>query len=922
MVIGVFLACVALAASLSAVSDATALSAAIKVVGGTIAAGVLPGAALILSWRPRVTFGLLEFLAISIALSLGVVHLVTVLLILAHGGIPSASVALLAALAVIATGVLVRRGNPVRVRIEGGDLLGLLVLGVLATVLYVQGSPVVDWEDQVHVSIVRRLAALDRLTLDNFYLTPHVIYTYPFPSTHAFMALVTRIGDIDALFVYHKLRFFWGPAAILMLYLGALSVFASPAIALTSLVTAAVLTLTGVFAVVEGSYWGQLATYSHASDVAMAVLLPALLALSYRFIVSETGRERRLLLLGAMMLAFSLTVVHIRELVQYLAYLGCFVAMALAWRAWRPQAQRAAALIVAAVAVAAMFLVWHAHEVRHVTDLVDAQREKLVSVARATPSRDLLLASAGRVLPSFVQWVDAPFNGVTPFLLFAGPIAVVAFRFRPLAWLIAGSTVVYLLVMNVPLLAIPYIYLTYYEILITPIRNVIPFIHMLAGPILFVLAACIWAAVRPRALAVVLLAATGTVLGAVAYLSPLTSNRTELRFFVPAILAWAASLLYLRGEPKPVRRWQLAIAMTTAAIAAGALWPDHAPALPPVFVNVRWAEDVTDPQRSALEERFSLIERDHTDRPDTRVYQITNVSKENVRALVTNSAIRDTHHIDRGTFEVEQPVRRWYEYPDRTLLIVTATGLWICGFIVPMVLGTQSIRAAEAVAQLSTAPPYVRFAVVALLAVPFFVFSASQRLSPANGELMKPFGHVQTPAQLLPQTECLDRYDRTPSMSDTYKGGPVRLVEVLSCPPDQEVTDWIRANVPVSAVFAVDHWNEFMPTVFLPQQVAAFSGFEFSLPNAEEVYPAYDGVYRVSMRERGVQPFFNDAENPGERAAFLKHVGITHVLVDPQYYWTMLPVLDALPTLLTRRFDDGRWAVYEVRRDAKQDALD
>jgi hypothetical protein len=33
-------------------------------------------------------------------------------------------------------------------------------------------------------------------------------------------------------------------------------------------------------------------------------------------------------------------------------------------------------------------------------------------------------------------------------------------------------------------------------------------------------------------------------------------------------------------------------------------------------------------------------------------------------------------------------------------------------------------------------------------------------------------------------------------------------------------------------------------------------------------------------------------------------------------------VLDTLPQLLTRRFDDGHWAVYEVRRGAKPDALD
>ena len=45
------------------------------------------------------------------------------------------------------------------------------------------------------------------------------------------MALTARLGDIDPLFLYHKLRFFWARRALVMLYLAARYVFGRPAVA-------------------------------------------------------------------------------------------------------------------------------------------------------------------------------------------------------------------------------------------------------------------------------------------------------------------------------------------------------------------------------------------------------------------------------------------------------------------------------------------------------------------------------------------------------------------------------------------------------------------------------------------------------------------------------------------------------------------
>jgi len=68
-----------------------------------------------LLWRPRPRLGLLEWLAISAALSLGMMHLITVTTTVPHAGAPVASIVLLLAMAA-ATVALLWRGNAMTVR--------------------------------------------------------------------------------------------------------------------------------------------------------------------------------------------------------------------------------------------------------------------------------------------------------------------------------------------------------------------------------------------------------------------------------------------------------------------------------------------------------------------------------------------------------------------------------------------------------------------------------------------------------------------------------------------------------------------------------------------------------------------------------------------------------------------------------------
>jgi hypothetical protein len=901
--------------------DARPIIAALQLVFATLVFGVVPGGLLVLGWRATPSLGMLEWLAISIALSFGIVHLITVAMIGGHGGVATLSAAVVVALMAAGAWLAMARTTAMtQLSIDIEDVIGLALLLMLGTLLYIQGSPVGEWEDQVHASIVRRMAALPRLTLDNFYLTPGVVYTYPFPSTHALMAFIAKLSNLDALFVYHKLRFFWGPAGLLMVYLGALAIFGRRAVATAALVTAATLTLTGVFAVVEGSYWGQLAVYSHASDVAMAVLLPALLALSCRYIDSDAKQERRMLLIGVLLLLFMLTVVHIREIVQYTAYLGCFLIVAMLYAPLRHTARRTLPLLAMTLLVVGLYMPWQSITVAHITELVGNQRGRVLAILAATSWRDLFLAPAWERFSAFVLWVDAAFHGITQLLLLAAPMAIVFFRDRPLVWLIAASTLAYLLVMNVPALASAYILLTYSEILVTPIRNITPFLHILAGPLLYAISCWLWTSLRSRAAAVLVLIVAGVTIGLVGYFAPLAANRTELGFFVPAILAWGSAFLFLGANRQlaALGRSRAVLAGIAAVTALVGLWPDHSPAAPPpLVINVRWAEDLDDVTRVALERRFSLTEQQRTADPNTRVYQIGDVSRGNVEAIVHDPAVDDTHHVDRAAFTVERPPRPWYQYPNRIVMAATGVGLWICGFLLPPLAARTIGWNAQAIDRFLAAPFRRVGAVHALVLVPLAAITAIPRLSPASLVPVAPFGRVDTPAAMWQRMECVTQDEQSPNLDNTYlHGEAVRLIGLTSCPPSAELVAWVAAHVPTEAVFAMNRWNLFLPPVYLPQQVVALSGFDFSLPMEVLLTPGYARAYRESMRERGVQPFFNDLETLEQRRTFIREVGATHVLVDPQYYDSMRRVLDALPQLVSLHYADGRWAVYEVRRDS------
>ena len=80
----------------------------------------------------------------------------------------------------------------------------------------------------------------------------------------------------------------------------------------------------------------------------------------------------------------------------------------------------------------------------------------------------------------------------------------------------------------------------------------------------------------------------------------------------------------------------------------------------PVSVDVRWAATVDDAARVQLEQRYRLARPDpNGDR--TFSYALTDRSRENVSNLVRDSAVEDTHEIDRAASRIESSAR-WLPY--------------------------------------------------------------------------------------------------------------------------------------------------------------------------------------------------------------------------------------------------------------------
>lgn len=478
--------------------DGGPVLSAIAMLVGVVGVAVLPGLLVSLLAGALRSDSLLDAVVVGFGASFAIVQVLTVIALTRHVSSSIVVLGLWACCCVLALLFLVR---PPRNRwATAAGRWQWLIVGlalVLGASLYVQ-SPIEPWmsgEDAIHLAVIQRLAYEPRPALDNIYYAPDFIYTYPFPAIHYFIALISRATSLEPIFVYQKLRMLWGPMALLLLFTAARVIFASERAAIASALTAAVLTVAGAFGPIS-STWGQLAPMSHASDIAMTVLLPALVVFALKFAGAETRRTAALFLFGTLTLVLTLTIVHIREVVQFLVYVSAAWAVYALMKTNRRLAFRFGFMAIVAVAIVVSYLKWYQTAVGHVDQVVAQRRAILIQAAAAMSPRELLtpIFENGYFVVNqqyfFYTWL--------PVVLLLAPLVLIAYRSRPLVPFVAASLLAYAIIVFVPIVSIVYVYLTYYEILFTPVRNSLFFIYLLAGPLLLLAGDAIGAIARPR----------------------------------------------------------------------------------------------------------------------------------------------------------------------------------------------------------------------------------------------------------------------------------------------------------------------------------------------------------------------------------------------------------------------------------------
>jgi hypothetical protein len=202
--------------------------------------------------------------------------------------------------------------------------------------------------------------------------------------------------------------------------------------------------------------------------------------------------------------------------------------------------------------------------------------------------------------------------------------------------------------------------------------------------------------------------------------------------------------------------------------------------------------------------------------------------------------------------------------------------------------------------------PYVFAAAL----IPVTLLAWTPAASPLRGLWSRPAG--STPHELISTLSCIERRDvqipfQPPSQPQ------LRLAYINSCPPSERVIAWLHAHVPVDAVLAINKWNEWPIAVFVPQQIVIWGGAFENFRNEQALFADYYALYNHSLSEHAEQPFFNDRESRAEREQYLRILGVTHVVVDPFAHDRLVPELNMYPDLLASQYDDGRWAVYQVR---------
>lgn len=737
----------------------------IKIISASLTVLIVPGVLLLLIIKLKAPLTILEISGLGAALSIGIVTLLTTVCMLTHTSFSLAVTPFVVGLLILGSIALKQDAKVGLTSVtapasECWLLMGMLVIGFL---LFLRGSPLSPGEDQIHIAVARRLAALPNPGISNIYLSSAIVYTYPFPVTHAIFALTSVLGGIDVLFVYHKLRFVWAILAILCVYLATKRLFDNSKLASVSGWTCSVFVANGTFSEVSPLMWAQLAPFSHASDVAMGVLLPLLLVGTFYYLSSEYRRDTFIFLLIALLMSLTLTFAKIREIVQFMVYSFSFLGIIFFAKRNRFLVSKMAVLGGGTLLMVVIYVIFHRLTVASVSSIVDVNRAYILELWRNMSLLDCFARplNDGKIVNNFNLF----FYNLNALALLSSPLIFLAFFRKQLVLFLWAGLFAYLLIIRFPIFSIPYLLLTYFDMLSSPVRNVIFFIFVMTGVIVY-MTALSFSKLKQLGLAMILLIGLAFII---------STSAERLREILTVQPDW----LFLT----------LLIALPSA------LWLSF----------TRWDKSFGN--------------------------------------------------------------------------------LWCC----------SAFTARSGIC-----------AAVLILSLGFFRYQSNSALTfwktPIASNVEQAVGMAAAPLMAIQYS--------VPDSDKAFR------VNATSNVPTYGFVQWMKQNVSVKAVCAVNMFNRNILTTFVPQQVPAWPLVFYGPINYRTNFPRFCKLADVAFKRYGTQPFFNKAEQREERVTFLDTLGISHVVTDPSYYEMMEGVLGRYPDLFTKIYDQECWSVFKVNRDS------
>jgi hypothetical protein len=327
-------------------------------------------------------------------------------------------------------------------------------------------------------------------------------------------------------------------------------------------------------------------------------------------------------------------------------------------------------------------------------------------------------------------------------------------------------------------------------------------------------------------------------------------------------------------------------ALATVAILAALAYGQYRTIVDrPAIVTVRWNPNIDGPTRVEIETKFSLTDEQDTSDAAVRSYTLADTSRGNVRALVQHPAVEDTQHLDRRTYDVERPPRRYDLSRNVPLFIGAAAVVWMIGLVMP--LGASSRN--EGLVAL----PAVVSLMAVLMAVPLVGLGRSESERVTLLDRLRATRH---------QPSVLDWNTYYDAIRTTINNKtPIRV--------PRTVVDELTARLPARTILLSN-----------PDYSCALAALlDAYCINPKEAYGhfflsagPYLSRYR-QIRDEGEawHPFFNSSSPVDERErTLLKAYGVHYLLADPEHAAQIQQKLDTLAVPTTVEFRDSGFVLY------------